>query len=217
VLPYAIDLSKKWPQALLRFGLGATFFSLVLSWSTGSTTDWIDKITAQSSNPQNGSAILAVVMIVGASYVFGSILAASGETLLLGSNTDYRIRLAADVFDTQNAMLIEQYQDARRNAQLFGGLLNTFVLGGLVIWFISLLKDDGARLLSEVYGIGGAETGTSAQSTSVVWWQVILAAIFAIAFLESVRRTVKQITWDSFIAIAVEVKLRKPTEDNETK
>lgn len=213
----AIDLSKQWPQAILRIGLGANFFAMLLSWANGSNLEWLTVLSNRVQSGHDMSLIVTALFLLANCYVAGSIFASSGEATLLGFNTDFRVKMAADVFDTGNGLLISKYQEAIRNAQLFGGLLSSVFFGGVAIWIFSILTGQEDRVFGEVYGLS-ASTAPEVASVGdqMSWGRFLMFSALSIGLFLGLWRTVKQMTFETFIAIAVEIKLRRATTQEET-
>ncbi len=207
MLQTAVDLSRQWPQAILKVALGGLYVGSLATWLSGSNLNWIDEAYSSYSSEITGSLIYSGVFFLGFLYLLGTIFVAAGETNILGSNINHRIKLGADVFETGNGLLINQYQEARLNAQMFGGILSAFFFASLTAIAISLYQADEARYLNEIYGVGHQSNEVSQATQGIGVWRAIgVSLVLVIAFFVAIK-AVKRSTEDTYIAIAVQTEL----------
>ena len=197
MLQTAIDLSKQWPQTLAKVGFGSIFLIFAvpnLYWFSGFQVFLNFALNEKLVTPVG---LVVAFIIFGMLYVAGSTIFFVGERFAYGKRRKTLVTLGVRVFETGNGILIQEFQETRSQAQLFGSIWIVFFFSGFVKisgnFLIGRPGDTTEGLMPFLTSIA------SGVSVSKVLGLIILLVLIAYAF-----KAIKDMTVNRFLEIEIE-------------
>jgi hypothetical protein len=181
--------------------LGLLYVFATITYFSDSNLSTLDTIKVRDSLDPSISTAALILVTLGFCYLYGSMALAIGEFWALeGFHRDSaagRVSLATRVFETGNGLLIALHEEARKQAQIFGGVAFTFVSSLLTVGLVTTV--------SRAFGLERLDGNrTGAAPFDIQWWPLLQALAIGAVISMIIFRTVRKMTSRTLMAIELE-------------